>query len=231
MSSIDPYKYELFDVISETHLETVISLHILSRNIIIELYVKFAKVDRSGPPLTSVVRNAGTEVQAESPTTQLCGGFSGFLQSDYYDIPRTSIGRHSLISGIDLNFEDQFQSGSSYTGGSLTYIGHQPEDYSSRHMDYRRIDNILLSTRVDEGMSNTVLEGDNKSADEEGDTGEEKGDANANEGCWHMCLATSASQDHLSLDLDIIVNIVLLMVKTSPRVKISVLIVNIRSQY
>ncbi|KAK5812188.1 hypothetical protein PVK06_027604 [Gossypium arboreum] len=108
LASVGPYKYELFDVIIKTHLETIISSHVSIGNVVIELYVKFNEADRSSPSLTSVVTNTGIEVQAESPTIQLCNGFSGFLQSSYYDVPKTSIDRHSLVSGIDLNFGDQF---------------------------------------------------------------------------------------------------------------------------
>ncbi|KAH1106482.1 hypothetical protein J1N35_010250 [Gossypium stocksii] len=108
---VDPYKYELFDVISETHLETVISSHISSKNDVIELYVKFINVDESSPSSTTIATNTGTEAEAESPTTGLCCGFSGILQSGYYNIFETSMGRHSSISDISLKFRGQYQSG------------------------------------------------------------------------------------------------------------------------
>ncbi|KAH1039487.1 hypothetical protein J1N35_041230 [Gossypium stocksii] len=107
---VGPYKYELFDVISETHLETVISLHISSENIITELYVEFIDADRCGLSSTSVMVNMGTKVQAKSPTTQLCGGFSSLLQSGC-----ASMGRHLQVSGIDLNFGDQYHRGINIT--------------------------------------------------------------------------------------------------------------------
>ncbi|KAK5819987.1 hypothetical protein PVK06_025028 [Gossypium arboreum] len=47
----------------------------------------------------------------------------------------------------------------------------------------------------------------------------------------HTCVVTGASQDHPSLDLDIIVDIILPMVKASPQIQISVLIADIRSLY
>ncbi|KAH1091476.1 hypothetical protein J1N35_018733 [Gossypium stocksii] len=108
LTFIDPYKYELFDVISETHLETVTSSHISSRNVVIELYVKFAEVDGSGLSSTFIAVNTNAEDQAESLTTQLCSGFSSLLQSSYYNVLGTTMGRNSLISGIDLNFKDQY---------------------------------------------------------------------------------------------------------------------------
>ncbi|KAK5836020.1 hypothetical protein PVK06_011757 [Gossypium arboreum] len=70
---IDPYKYELFDVISETHIKMVILSHILSENTVIELYVEFVDTDGSSPSLTLGASNTGIEVQAKSPTTRLCG--------------------------------------------------------------------------------------------------------------------------------------------------------------
>ncbi|KAH1073510.1 hypothetical protein J1N35_025838 [Gossypium stocksii] len=129
LASIDPYKYELFDVIDKTHLEIVISSYISSRNVVIELYVKFTKANGSGPSSTSVVANTSTEVHAESPTTQLCGGFSSLLQSNYYNVPRTSIGRHSSVSGIDLNFE--ISSNRVEGGLELSQLSHRTPGHAS----------------------------------------------------------------------------------------------------
>ncbi|KAK5843006.1 hypothetical protein PVK06_005433 [Gossypium arboreum] len=47
----------------------------------------------------------------------------------------------------------------------------------------------------------------------------------------HACVLTGASQDHLRLDLNMIANIILLVVDASPQIEISLLIVNIHSQY
>ncbi|KAK5793469.1 hypothetical protein PVK06_034617 [Gossypium arboreum] len=44
VTSVDLYKYELFDVTDEVHLETVISSHYLNRNVVMELYVEFARL-------------------------------------------------------------------------------------------------------------------------------------------------------------------------------------------
>ncbi|KAH1091166.1 hypothetical protein J1N35_018423 [Gossypium stocksii] len=63
----------------------------------------------------------------------------------------------------------------SYTRGSLTYIGHQPIDYSGGHMDDRRTNDLLLLIRANEGTSNTMFKGDNEGVDEEEDVDEEKG--------------------------------------------------------
>ncbi|PPR91674.1 hypothetical protein GOBAR_AA29010 [Gossypium barbadense] len=63
---------------------------------------------------------------------------------------------------------------SSYTRGSSLYTSHQSVEYSSGHMGDRRITDLLLLTRADEGTSNTVLEGDNEGTDEKVDVGEEE---------------------------------------------------------
>ncbi|KAK5846448.1 hypothetical protein PVK06_002736 [Gossypium arboreum] len=133
----------------------VISSLILKGIVVIELYVKFVNVDGFGPSSTTVTVNMGTETKVGSPTTQLCGEFFGLLQSDYYDVPETFLGRHSSVSRIDLNFGGQSQ---------------------------LRTDNLLFSMGVSEGTSNTVLEGNNEGADGEGDVGEKEGAADANEG-------------------------------------------------
>ncbi|KAH1072007.1 hypothetical protein J1N35_024335 [Gossypium stocksii] len=80
------FKYELFNVKGELELEAVINSHCLSGNAIMELYVEFVKVDGFGPSLTNVAANAGTEVEAKSPTTQLYGGFTVLLQSSHYNV-------------------------------------------------------------------------------------------------------------------------------------------------
>ncbi|KAH1064220.1 hypothetical protein J1N35_029207 [Gossypium stocksii] len=59
LASIDPYKYDLFNVISKTHLETIISSHISSRNVVIKLYVEFINADGFGPSSTFVAANTG----------------------------------------------------------------------------------------------------------------------------------------------------------------------------
>ncbi|KAH1097430.1 hypothetical protein J1N35_014351 [Gossypium stocksii] len=97
LAFVDPYKYELFDVVSQTHLETVISLYISSENVIIKLYVEFANVDGSGPSSTIITANMGTEDEVESFTTGPCSGFSSLFQSGYYGVLETFMGRHSLI--------------------------------------------------------------------------------------------------------------------------------------
>ncbi|KAH1114248.1 hypothetical protein J1N35_007626 [Gossypium stocksii] len=102
LAFVDPYKYEIFDVISETCLEMVISSHISSGNIIIELYVEFIDPNGFGPSSTIVAANMGTESEVQSPTTHLCCGFSGLLQSGYYDVLGISMGSHSSVSNINL---------------------------------------------------------------------------------------------------------------------------------
>ncbi|KAH1031056.1 hypothetical protein J1N35_043230 [Gossypium stocksii] len=180
LASFNPYKYELFDVISEAHLNTVISSHISSGNVVIELYVKFVDANRFGPSLTTIEMNTGcAKIQVSFQMSKALNQIRDFknfticfrihlshslskaeLQSlttqfDYYDVPETSIGRYSSVFGINLNFRSQFQSG--------------------------RINDLLISTRANDGMSNTVLECDNKSAYEKRDANKEKGAANANE--------------------------------------------------
>ncbi|KAH1073598.1 hypothetical protein J1N35_025926 [Gossypium stocksii] len=99
LASIDPYMYELFDVISGMHLKRVISLHISSRNVI-ELSIEFTDADGFGPSSTTAVANTGTEAEGESPTIQFCNRFYGLHQNGYSDVLETSTRRHSLVSGI-----------------------------------------------------------------------------------------------------------------------------------
>ncbi|MBA0549533.1 hypothetical protein Golob_020558, partial [Gossypium lobatum] len=115
--------------------------------------VEFVKTDGSGLSSTTIAVNTRTKTDTESPTTRLCGGFIGLLQSGYYNVLKISLGRHSSVSGTDLNFDGQ---------------------YLSRHMGYRRIDDLLLLTETDKDTSNPLLEDDNKGIDEEEDTDEEK---------------------------------------------------------
>ncbi|KAH1082540.1 hypothetical protein J1N35_022301 [Gossypium stocksii] len=93
------YKYELFDVIGKVHLETIISSHYSSRNVVMKLHVEFTEANRSDPFSTTIVANMRTEAKEESSTTQLCGGFTSILQSNYYDVPKISMGKHLLVSG------------------------------------------------------------------------------------------------------------------------------------
>ncbi|MBA0847010.1 hypothetical protein Goshw_011090, partial [Gossypium schwendimanii] len=147
--------------------------------------VEFIETDGSGLSLTTNAVNMGTEANTESPTTRLCGGFIGLLQSGYYNVPEISLGRHSSVSGTDLNFGGQYLSRSSYTEGSSMYTEHQTNSFFGRHMGYRRIDDLLLLTETGKGTSNPLLEDDNKGIDEEEDaveekdTGEEEGAVNA----------------------------------------------------
>ncbi|KAK5836511.1 hypothetical protein PVK06_012303 [Gossypium arboreum] len=163
LAFVDPYKHELFDVISKTHLEIVISLDISSENVIIELYLEFVNVDGFGPSSTSVVTN--------------------MVPSGYQHNPNLDTRPRHSISAFDFNFSTRSMlwDKNSYTGRSSTYTDHQLEDYSSGHMGYKRINDLFLSIRVDEGMPNTVLEGDNEGADKERDAGEGEGVANVNE--------------------------------------------------
>lgn len=92
------------------HLEMIISSHIQIDNVVMELYVKFADADGSDLSLTTIAMNTGTKAAVRSLTTQLCGGFSGLLQSDNYDVSKISMGRHSSFSNFDLNFGGQYQS-------------------------------------------------------------------------------------------------------------------------
>lgn len=92
----------------ELELEAIISLHCSSENAIMKLYVEFVKADGAGPSSTIIATNVGTEAEAESPTTRLCDGFTGLLQSSYYDVLEESIGRHFSISRTDFNFDNHY---------------------------------------------------------------------------------------------------------------------------
>ncbi|KAK5785366.1 hypothetical protein PVK06_039946 [Gossypium arboreum] len=54
LTSIDPYRYELFDVTGEVRLD--ISSHYSSKNDVKELYVKFAEADGFDPSSTIVMQ-------------------------------------------------------------------------------------------------------------------------------------------------------------------------------
>ncbi|KAK5845452.1 hypothetical protein PVK06_001639 [Gossypium arboreum] len=88
-------RYDIFDVNGELQLEMVISSYDLRGNAVMELYIKFVEADRSNPSSITITTNIGTEVEIEIPTTWFCGGFTGLLQSSYYDVPETSMARHS----------------------------------------------------------------------------------------------------------------------------------------
>ncbi|KAH1038792.1 hypothetical protein J1N35_040535 [Gossypium stocksii] len=51
---------------------------------------------------------------------------------------------------------------------------------SRGHIDYRRTDNLFLSSGASKGTSNIMVKGDNEGTDEEGDASEEKRFANVN---------------------------------------------------
>ncbi|KAK5825709.1 hypothetical protein PVK06_020568 [Gossypium arboreum] len=51
-----------------------------------------ANANGSGLSLITVAANTGTKTETESPITLLCSGFSGLLQSGYYDVPEISMG-------------------------------------------------------------------------------------------------------------------------------------------
>ncbi|KAH1098007.1 hypothetical protein J1N35_014928 [Gossypium stocksii] len=52
----------------------VIPSHYSNKIIVMELYAEFVKADGAHPSSATVTTNVGTEVEAESPITQLCGG-------------------------------------------------------------------------------------------------------------------------------------------------------------
>ncbi|KAH1056773.1 hypothetical protein J1N35_034838 [Gossypium stocksii] len=92
LAFVNLYSYDLFDVNGELQLEEVISSHVSSRNVVMELFVEFAKANESGPSSAIVAANVGTKVKAESLTIQLCDRFTGLLQSSYYDVLKTFMG-------------------------------------------------------------------------------------------------------------------------------------------
>ncbi|KAH1039579.1 hypothetical protein J1N35_041322 [Gossypium stocksii] len=56
--------------------------------------------DGVGPSSTNIATNARTEAEAESSTTGLCGRFIALLQNSDYDVLKSSMGTHSLISTL-----------------------------------------------------------------------------------------------------------------------------------
>ncbi|KAK5772431.1 hypothetical protein PVK06_048720 [Gossypium arboreum] len=47
-----------------------------------ELYVEFVKADRTSLSSATVATNVKTEVEAESPSTRLCGGFTEYVPTE-----------------------------------------------------------------------------------------------------------------------------------------------------
>ncbi|KAH1121307.1 hypothetical protein J1N35_004467, partial [Gossypium stocksii] len=160
-ATVDLFKYELFDVKIELELEAVISSHCLNRNVVIKLYVEFAEVDGAGLSSATVAANVGIEAEAKIPTTSFCSGFTSLLQSSYYDVPKTSMGRHSSVFEID--------GGNTYTEGLSTYTGSQSAADFIRYLGYKRTDDLLPTIGSDESTSNPLIEDDNKGTDKEED--------------------------------------------------------------
>ncbi|KAH1098129.1 hypothetical protein J1N35_015050 [Gossypium stocksii] len=70
--------------------------------------LRYQRPDEGLRTLTSVpVRMAKMVENADSPTTQLCGGFTTLLESSHYDIPESPMGRHSSVSTLDFNCKRQ----------------------------------------------------------------------------------------------------------------------------
>ncbi|KAH1130362.1 hypothetical protein J1N35_001740 [Gossypium stocksii] len=172
----------------ELKLEVVISLHCSSENAVIELSIKFAQANGAGPSSTTAAANVGTEAEAKSLTTRFCGGFTGLLQSSYYDVPVISMGRHSSFSDIDLNFSGHYRSGYERNPNLDTRARHSVGVFDfnfsdfAEHMGYRRTDNLLFTTGSDKGTSNPLVEDDNEGATKEEDTIKEEEAADAVDG-------------------------------------------------
>ncbi|KAH1096821.1 hypothetical protein J1N35_013742 [Gossypium stocksii] len=74
-----------------------------------ELYIEFIEADGFGPSLTTISANKN-QSRSKSLITRICGGFISMLQSGYYDVPKTSLGRNSSIFGTNLNFSGLYLS-------------------------------------------------------------------------------------------------------------------------
>ncbi|KAH1090007.1 hypothetical protein J1N35_017264 [Gossypium stocksii] len=74
-------------------------------------------------------------------------------QRGYEHNPNLKIRARHSISAFDFNFSASSMSWvrKTYTGGSSTYTEHQIDTNFRGHMGYRRIDDLLLSMKTDEG--------------------------------------------------------------------------------
>lgn len=103
-ASFDPVIYNIFNIRSARGMEAMVHRHIVSGSPILKLYTEFANTDESTQSSIYVpVQEVETKEQVESPTTQLCNGFTTLLESSHYDILESSMGRHLLISALDFN--------------------------------------------------------------------------------------------------------------------------------
>ncbi|KAK5794189.1 hypothetical protein PVK06_035400 [Gossypium arboreum] len=116
-ASVDPVRYNTFDIKGARGLEVMVQKHIDSGSPFLELYVEFSRTDECPWRSTYViVQEARIEEQTESLTTQLCGGFTALLESSQYDIIKSLIGRHSSISALDVNYNGGTPNSQEYGG-------------------------------------------------------------------------------------------------------------------
>ncbi|KAH1046524.1 hypothetical protein J1N35_037308 [Gossypium stocksii] len=124
-------RHDTFDIKGTQGLEARVQTYIDSGSLFLKLYVEFSMPNegiRSSIPL--YIRKARTVKNVDSLTT--------LLESSHYDIPKSSIGRHSTISALDFHRGSDWQSTCDFG-----------------HFDtYTRRDDVLPTTSTGEGTSN-----------------------------------------------------------------------------
>lgn len=107
-ASVDSVRYDAFDIKGARGLEAIVQTHIDSGSSFLKLYVEFSLPDEGFRTSMSVpIREAKTVENANSRTTQLCGGFTTLLGRFHYDIQESSMERRSSVSTLDFNRKRQ----------------------------------------------------------------------------------------------------------------------------
>ncbi|KAH1107971.1 hypothetical protein J1N35_011739 [Gossypium stocksii] len=89
-------KYDAFDIKAAWGLEAMVQTYIDSGSLFLKLYVEFSRPYEGIRSSTSLpIREVRTVENADSPTT--------LLESSYYDILKSSMGRNSSVSTYDFN--------------------------------------------------------------------------------------------------------------------------------
>ncbi|KAH1098760.1 hypothetical protein J1N35_015681 [Gossypium stocksii] len=150
LASADPVKYEVFYVECP----------------ILELYAEFGNIgEGKWRSISFPIRKVGAKEEAESPSTWLCSGFTTLLESSHYDIPESSIGKHSSVPSLDFYSDKQnvqqsspmFYPGNTYKGMSSSFIDWQSAGDFGCTVSYTRKDDVLPTTSIGKGTSNPGL--------------------------------------------------------------------------
>ncbi|KAH1031326.1 hypothetical protein J1N35_043500 [Gossypium stocksii] len=130
----------------------MVQTHLDNKSPFLESYIEFSMPDQGSQMSTSVhVRDARTEEYVDSPTTQLCGGFTTMLGTYHYDIPKPSMGRHSSVSTLNFNHDRN-----SYEGMTSTSSGWLSTNNSERFDNYMKRDDVPPTASTSDGTSNST---------------------------------------------------------------------------